>query len=133
MKKKDKNQKKFYIENQTEEHRAVVGTLKTGVDLNQALYNDVPVFIGELHDDFEGGIRIFCPHCEEWHYHGHGEGFRRAHCMEGPLVGEDYIIVLPQSERDKFPEIYNDKARNKEVEKAVRYIWGSGLRSKEEE
>lgn len=125
-----KKEKKFYMKNSTKEYRAVVGTLITGVDIDEALYNDVPVFIGELRDELEGGIKIWCPHCKEWHYHGQGEGSRQAHCMDGPLEGKRYIIVLPQSERDKFPEIYNDHERNEIVERSRRYVWGSARHCK---
>ena len=116
--------KKFYIEDSTKEYRAVVGTFKTGADIVEALYNDVPIFIGELREDYEAGIKFWCPHCKEWHYHSQYEGYRRSHCMDGPLVGKDYIIILPQSERDKFPEIYNDEEHNKEITEVYTYLRG---------
>lgn len=31
--------------------------------------------------------RFRCPHCDEWHYHGAGEGGRVAHC---PKRGSPY-------------------------------------------
>ena len=30
----------------------------------------------------EGFLKVWCPDCETWHFHGKGEGHRVAHCRE---------------------------------------------------
>lgn len=63
---------------------------------------DHPVLKGFYVDDIH--IKVWCPFCQEWHYHGAGEqftktggeGHRGAHCMdkESPFLASGYYIQV---------------------------------------
>ncbi len=46
----------------------------------------------------DGALRVWCVHCQRWHYHGKGEGHRIAHCRhhggnpESPYLQTGYIL-----------------------------------------
>jgi len=39
---------------------------------------------------------VWCKHCQEWHYHGRGEGHREAHCskLTSPYAASGYNLTL---------------------------------------
>ncbi|MBA7538822.1 hypothetical protein ES705_31099 [subsurface metagenome] len=64
---------------------------------------DCPVLKGFYVDDIR--IKVWCPFCQEWHYHGAeeyftktgGEGHRAAHCdlhRGSPLRATGYYVEL---------------------------------------
>jgi hypothetical protein len=44
--------------------------------------------------------RVWCRHCNEWHYHGPAEGHREAHCHEpsSPYWRNGYNLALRQTD-----------------------------------
>ena len=44
--------------------------------------------------------RVWCEHCETWHYHGPAEGHREAHCQDSssPYWRSGYNLALRQDE-----------------------------------
>ncbi|MBA7534339.1 hypothetical protein ES705_26585 [subsurface metagenome] len=64
---------------------------------------DCPVLKGFYVNDIQ--IKVWCPFCQEWHYHGacgyftktEGEGHRAAHCDlngESPLRATGYYVQV---------------------------------------
>lgn len=43
------------------------------------------------------GLRVWCPWCCRWHYHGVGYGPRRPHCADrhSPFREHGYVLVAP--------------------------------------
>ena len=51
-----------------------------------------PILIAE--PDGAGGLKVWCPSCTRWHYHGLSYGHRSAHCGPGsPFKGSGYILI----------------------------------------
>jgi hypothetical protein len=47
-------------------------------------------------EDFDGGLKFWCPFCRKWHRHGRGDGHRSAHCTasNSPFNAHGYFIEL---------------------------------------
>ncbi|MEM6468067.1 MAG: hypothetical protein AAF802_00755 [Planctomycetota bacterium] len=58
-----------------------------------------PTLQAEMHTDGDGvtRLRVFCPHCEVWHYHGPRLGHREAHCHDpaSPFERTGYNLQMP--------------------------------------
>ena len=66
--------------------------------INDITYVDVdgekyPLMLCEEH---KGSWRFYCPFCLRFHYHGHGEGHRLAHChtVNSPFNKSGYFLKL---------------------------------------
>jgi len=52
----------------------------------------IPVLKGFL---TETHLRVWCPYCRAFHYHGKGEGHRAAHCVkDNPLRQTGYYVAV---------------------------------------
>ena len=47
-----------------------------------------------------GQLKVWCPFCDKWHYHGYPEGHRVAHCgdVESPYCKTGYYIYKAPEE-----------------------------------
>ena len=75
-------------------HRYVGGVDPENRDADWADLADVPPVL-EAYDRHDGcGYAVWCRHCKVWHYHGHGEGHRVAHCHdpESPYHRPGYTL-----------------------------------------
>lgn len=51
-------------------------------------------------DDGSTGLRVWCGHCDQWHYHGSGFGHRVAHCPPSrlsPYSKTGYVLTRPEA------------------------------------
>ena len=52
-----------------------------------------PLLLAE--PDGAGGLRVWCPVCDTWHYHGGEPGHRSAHCRPGsPFKACRYVLKV---------------------------------------
>ncbi|WP_436715076.1 hypothetical protein U8335_20365 [Roseiconus lacunae] len=58
---------------------------------------DAEIFTGEAG---ERRFRVWCDHCQVWHYHGPRSGHREAHCHDrtSPYERSGYNLRGPESE-----------------------------------
>lgn len=51
--------------------------------------NDAPVL-----DAYPDGdrLKVWCVHCDRWHFHGATGGHRVAHCSSGPYRETGYVL-----------------------------------------
>ena len=51
-------------------------------------------------EDFNGGMKFWCPFCKTWHLHGRGNGERVSHCVlnDSPLNRSITIKMLTDAE-----------------------------------
>jgi len=72
----------------------------------------IPILKAEPREDFEGGLKVWCPFCLVYHLHGIGEGHRAAHCaILTPFREHGYYIALDpekfrKKERIRVPKIH---------------------------
>lgn len=52
-----------------------------------------PVLEAVAYDEY-GCLKVWCEHCDAWHFHGPGDGHRVAHCADpaSPYEGSGYIL-----------------------------------------
>lgn len=44
-------------------------------------------------------LKMWCQYCKQWHFHGKGEGHRRAHCIKDtPYKKTGYILRLKKEQ-----------------------------------
>lgn len=59
---------------------------------------DAPTLPAEAITDDDGHIlwRVWCKHCNNWHFHGPGDGHRLAHCTDpaSPYLKQGYNLSL---------------------------------------
>ena len=54
-----------------------------------------------------GGVKVWCPFCQEWHHHGALNGHRVAHCSEesSPFIQTGYILRLVNEKGKRLPKV----------------------------
>lgn len=47
------------------------------------------------------GLKVYCVYCQKWHFHGHGDGHRTAHCdnEHSPYLKTGYELVTHHNQQ----------------------------------